>query len=444
MLSLLVSCFGVDLYRDSAGVYSFMARELYAGNYEKAFHPSIPCLNVLLSWGFSVINLAPERAIILISSLFYVGTVFFIYKLMRNFFSLRLAEIGALLFACAPKIIRFSCTGLIDSGKIFFFVLAIYLLLEFIKKNFSSFSTAIYLGLALGGLSLSRSEAIGNVMLIFFMMFCIYILLVLKKQKPSIWAVMLCGVFWAITCVIRMLINYFSCGKFIFDQRLSSGVNSKIAQLFQSFHATPSPAQLAAPAQNVEPINSALADYLDCLGGFVRGSYEFYLLLTLLGGLLLYLFTRSKIRVACEKNGLTIYKWDWRYLILLISVAGNLIIFKLSMIYAYRYFLINIALLMPFILIALSFFFELFSKKINRKVLCVIFSVILGLQVLNGITPAFDSKGVMVKKTGIFIGQLIASDNPKVLFIKHSPEWYYSETERALPLETPRPDLETF
>ncbi|MBO7089709.1 MAG: hypothetical protein J6W70_07375, partial [Lentisphaeria bacterium] len=71
---------GID-YRDSANVYTAMARSLVNGEYADAFHPGIPMLNVLCSRVLTVFGMPPDRAMSAVSCLFYLATIPFLYLL---------------------------------------------------------------------------------------------------------------------------------------------------------------------------------------------------------------------------------------------------------------------------------------------------------------------------------------------------------------------------
>ena len=183
LLSVVSCFFSVHMYRDSANVYSFMARALANNNIQDAFHPSIPSLNVLLSWPLTSIGMSPARSLLLIACLFYVLTIISLYYLLKNFLPKNLAGFGALLFAIAPKVIRFSCTSLIDSGKVFFLVTSLLFAYKFIESKFRSFKDAAFLGVMLGGLALVRSEGIGNVASILFCISLFYLYEIIKQKK---------------------------------------------------------------------------------------------------------------------------------------------------------------------------------------------------------------------------------------------------------------------
>ena len=148
ILSLLQIFFSVDLYRDAANVYAFMVRSMVEGRVEDAFHPGIPSLNVLLALPFAFIGLRPGQALSVVSCLFYVFAILFVYLLLKEFLSDRKAAAGCLLFAFAPKIIRFSCCALIDSGKIFFLVAALFFLHRLLKNRFRTWGAALGFGAA--------------------------------------------------------------------------------------------------------------------------------------------------------------------------------------------------------------------------------------------------------------------------------------------------------
>ena len=114
VLTLLHVCCSKDMYRDSGSVYSFMARALAQGDLADAFHPSIPSLNVLLSGIFSACGLRPEQALSLVSGLFYVAAIPFLYLLLKEFLPQLLAAVGAL----SPASIRFLISSQVSGSLV--------------------------------------------------------------------------------------------------------------------------------------------------------------------------------------------------------------------------------------------------------------------------------------------------------------------------------------
>ena len=105
--SLCQLFFSMDLYRDSANVYACMVRSLTQGRFTEAFHENIPHLSICCSYLFSLLGIAPEKTLLLVSCLFYLGSIVYLFFLTREFLPEKMAGLGALLFALAPKIIRF-------------------------------------------------------------------------------------------------------------------------------------------------------------------------------------------------------------------------------------------------------------------------------------------------------------------------------------------------
>jgi hypothetical protein len=103
--------------RDSAQ-YALLTQEFSRGNFERAFHPSLPpllttlggTLNVLLHDAF----LANRLACILLFLLGVPGT----YLLARELRGPRVALLAALLFAICPSILDLATSGGVDAGKL--------------------------------------------------------------------------------------------------------------------------------------------------------------------------------------------------------------------------------------------------------------------------------------------------------------------------------------
>lgn len=440
VLTLLHVLFSVDIYRDSANVYSAMARALVNGDLAEAFHPSIPALNVLLSWGFSAIGMRPEQAMSLVSGLFYVATIPVLFLLLKEFLPERWSAIGVLLFAAAPKIIRFSCTSLIDSGKIFFVVAALLMLCKLISSRFQSRYLALGFGIALGGMSLARSEGIGNAGILALGAAVYYICMSIEEKKLlPISSALIALTAWVVALLGRMTLMYFTVGEFVYDRRLATG----FANIWK--HLTDTRPVLTDIVVAPQAIATRVS-WFYLFNQNIRGCYEAYLIFFLAGVIFLILSPRFK-QLWPEKMERPELRWHNFYWILLAMVLGNALIFKASGIAAYRYFIINIPLLMVFTVIGLFWVFSWVGKFIPKMIVVGAFVAILVVQVLNGADYFFSRKSQISYADGKRIEKVCQSSGrhaPKVWFNNASVEWYYSNTRRAWPIESCVPDTKTF
>ena len=88
-IGLLISLFSIvfiyDMYRDSAFVYAYAAREIGAGNFQEGWETRVPMLNILLSGALNFCGLEAFRATVVVSCLFYVLTLFPLRRFLEQF-----------------------------------------------------------------------------------------------------------------------------------------------------------------------------------------------------------------------------------------------------------------------------------------------------------------------------------------------------------------------
>jgi len=453
-ITLLELIFSADLYRDVANVYACMARSLANGEYSEAFHPSIPSLNVILAQPFIFLGMSPAKALVAVSSLFYLATVPFMYMFLKSFVPKTPAAFGALLFVCAAKIIRFSCAGLIDSGKIFFMVVGLFFAVRMIEEKFRSYASALWFGVALGGLSLARSEGVGNAVMLFGCVVIYWICLMIREKRlmpiPPFLAVV---VVWAAVASLRMLTNWRFCGQFIFDSRikfLAFGLPQRPAPVSVEAATSTASAASAAPPPPVVADNTAV--WWDCLNSFIRGTSEVYFGFVMVGLLLLVLAAcGGKLSVLWpDKKIPDFFKWRGFYLILLVLAVGNTAMFTILHLVGYRYFLPNIPLLMLFVVVAAYWLWSWTEKFFPRplRIVCgMAVAILLAFQVVNGIENTFSAFSRRQKRSGVAAGDIMRRSKPdgKVWFVPQACiEWYHSGMRRAVPIEGALPDLRNF
>lgn len=450
-------------YRDTANVYAAMLRTLVSGAYAEAVHPAIPLLNVFLARIFTLFGMAPDRAMSAVSCIFYVATIPFVYLLLKCFLPDEPSAFGAVLFACAPKIIRFSCAGLLDSGKIFFMVAALYCSARLIRERFRSCGTAVGFGLALGGLSLVRSEAIGNACMLFGCTALFWLWAAWREKRVLPVLPMLTAIAaWAAALLSRAWINWRFCGQFIYDAR----VNTKLNQIFSAIPHTSEPSvESVGAGESAAKGTNVLPDCLEVIRKNIVGNYELYFGFAVAGVVLLILaaygrrYDASRAH-ASDAHSPTHYlwpdrivpdfvKWDPFFSVLIVSVAFNAVIFMLSRLHAYRYFLMNIPLFMVFTVMACWWFWRWAVKLLPRPLLRVGIAavvVILAFQIQNGIDDLFSDDALAPARSGQAAGEIMRAENPdgRVFFWYAAIEWYYSGMKRAVPIETPKPDSRTF
>lgn len=447
LLMVLQAAFSVHLFRDSATVYAPMVRDLSSGNFREAFHPSIPCLNVILSAPLAWIGIPAEKALAIVSGLFYVLTIPLVYLLLSNFLPKNLSALGGLCFACAPKIIRFSCSGILDSGKIFFLVAALYLLIRLINGKYHSWKTALLFGCALAGLTLSRSEGFGNA-IVFFGCLGLYWIIDSWREKKTMpfWQHLVSILPWIGGILFRILINWKFCDTPTFDQRISNG----LADLYRFIFHIPTPEP--EPMETVlEVLYIPRATWLDLLNQNLRGGYEVYLGFAGIGLLLILLSYHDKFKILWPQSEVPSFvKWDHQYWPLLLVPLANALIFKVSNIVAYRYFLLDIPCLLVFTMIGLYFAWTLPARLLPQRfrplLTAAIVAIPLFFQIQNGADNFFSKKAYKQYECGKQIAALLAEekDTARIWFGTDSIEWYYSGLKRAVQIEAPLPSISVF
>ena len=453
-------------YRDTANMYAPLLRALVSGEYGEAFHPAVPSLNVLLSRLFTLTGLGPDVALSAVSCMFYVATVPFMYLLLKCFLPAEPSAFGALLFACTPKIIRFSCAGLLDSGKLFFLVAGLYCSCRLIRERFRSFGTAVCFGLALGGLSLVRSEGPGNACVLFGCTALSWIWTAWREKRVLPVLPMLTAVVpWALAILGRAWTNWRFCGRFVFDARIHDGL-MYVFGLSGSDGAPVMPSSVAEEiAKSASEKESVLAGWLELIRRNIVGNYEVYFGFAVAGLLLLILAeygrrcsaSRAQSSAAgCRTpyvwpdcNVPEFVKWDPFFIVLIVNVVCNAVIFRFSHFHAYRYFLLNVPLFMVFTVMACWWFWRWAVKLLPRPLLCAgiaAVAVILALQIRNGVDNILSDDTRAPRRSGLAAGEIMRAENPngRVLFWYACIEWYYSGMKRAMQIETQKPDIRTF
>ena len=441
VLTAVTCIFSVYLYHDSANVYAFMARALVNNEFQDAFHPAIPSLNTLLSWPLTLAGISPERSLLFISCLFYVLTIVSLYCLLKKFLPENLAGTGALLFAAAPGVIRFFCASLIDSGKTFFLVTALYFLYRFAESKFRSFKHAVFLGCMLGGLALARSEGIGMAAIIVLCLGYYYLYEAVQRKKlPPVLPLLTLFAAFAILIFSRMCLLYSVTKKFIFDTRISEGIEGIICKLTGG----------SAAVEAVQKGDLPSVTWAHLLKDCFRGSYEPYLVFAVAGFVLFILAAvwKNAAKLFPDRKIPDFMTWNNFYYVFIIAAAGNLLIFKMPSFVAYRYFLLNIPLLMLFTSAGGYLLWRWCAVRLSTKVaFYALLITAVSFQIGSGLKNVFSSRSRNAYNSGLYLASLLNAprNTGRIWFIgKTGSEWYYSGMRRAVPIETPLPDIGTY
>lgn len=349
---LLHLLFCIDIYDDVASCYALDAREIGRGEWAKGFNPGLPPLMTYSAGLLCALGMEAFTATIMISGLFYILTAFPIYFLIRDLLGDKYAGWGAFAFVMAPKVIRFSCSGMPNAGRNFFMIMALYLLFSFFKKRTPL--KLVFLGASIAGLALARGEGIA-----FLPLFALVFVIVYLVRRDGntlnfkyILRMLLQGmiVIAAFLAVVspRMIQMYRHTGVPVLDSRQAGRINELSVSLGLLEKAPSEDAVQSAEDEHSKPVYLNKKQFKRLINTFSRGSYELYLIFAAIGAIVL------------------IYRREWRYeyYVLLTFALINALIFYFVVV-SYRYFLINVLLFMPFTLKG----FELLWLLLNHKMI---------------------------------------------------------------------------
>lgn len=391
IIGLSISIFSIafihDIYRDSANVYAYAAREIANGNFAEGWQGRVPMLNIILSAALSFCGMEAFRATVVVSCLFYLLTLFPLRRFLEHFLPPLQSAWGCLLFITAPKIIRYSVSGLIDSSRYFFLIAA--LLLLFRLRTRTKYTDALLFGLSLAGLSVSRGEelvfAIG-------LLFALPLLTLLKKPrpprgelKPRLAALLLSGVVFLIGIAPFCAVNARYSGVFITDVRIAQAV-------------FPAP-EKCSPKQKIPNVHrtETMQDHMsELVSGTLRGGYEPFCIFALIG-----ILTLLKRR-----------EWNWEHTLFAgLYLVHSAIYCKSG--FAYRYSIYLIPLFMPVTMTGISFCLETAGRlKLPERLkhqaawaATAALLVLFGTQIENGLTCVTDRRDVWIREIAAIIRQ---------------------------------------
>ena len=123
-----------EIYRDQAAYYAPMAEAFAHGDWAEAFPPDIPILTSMLAGLLVYCGLSSLTALMAVGAAFHIATLYPLNRLLCLVLSERMAALGCFLFIISPKVIRFNCMGLPDSGRTFFLVALVLVLAEYLRR----------------------------------------------------------------------------------------------------------------------------------------------------------------------------------------------------------------------------------------------------------------------------------------------------------------------
>ena len=390
LISTLHIFFCFDVYDDIAAWYAPMVRAFAEGDWNNAFSPAVPVLSTSLAGLLTYFGLGPFRALVVVSCLFYIASIPVLYYILKYFLKREdHAAWGCMLYVVAPKIIRFSCTGLLNPARNFFIIAAIALILAS-SKRLKWFNTLL-LGVVLAALALARAETI--VFLPFLTLWYAYFIFIDKKlelKKRLIRIFLHCLVITTMffICVSpRLCQTYKLFGVPVLDQRQTHIITSTSFAVPDHEYAP----FIIAKRKTIIPSSKLKRGWARIWQGvecFTRGAYTPYLILALLG---IYLWWKKK-RDRAEAFML--------FSIIIINLAV-----LITIVNSVRYYTINLIMLLPFTFIGIKFLWDILIsyKKFLKPVLVIALSAVVVLQILNGVKKAIKHKYDYEHKTGYWI-----------------------------------------
>ncbi len=407
ILSLFSVFFIHDMYRDVAHVYAYYAREISMGDWQEGWVGRVPMLHILLSGLLSKFSgLEAFRSTVIISSMFFVLTLFPLRRFLERYVSPEWSSWGCVLFIFAPPVIRNSVCGLLDSARYFFLIAALLFCFRLSDGKFKWYE-AILFGVSLAGLSVSRGESLP----IALMILAVLSFLILVKQRFCFqWEKLkrpLAGSVMALMFFLVVLLpfcygNWKFYGVFVPDMRFGECITLCLNKFgYKAQNVKKAEKEIAH--KNAEPSKTSL--FFQNLRKTFCGAYEPYLLFALFGsGLLLYR-----------------RKWNWEFSLLWALFFVYFLIY-IMVVSTHRYSIYLVPLFMPFTLSGAAFVFQkgkawLASKGpvMRRTVPCLAgasVTVLLISQALNGMKCVTDRKDKQFREAAAFIRSYSAEHFP--------------------------------
>jgi len=406
VLALVSIIFSGFIYGDAV-LYTTMAHYFGLGDYSRGFLDGIPPLFPVIGGLLCKLGIPAQYSTHIVSCFFCILAIFPLYFLLCFFMEKKYAAWGCMFYLFAPKILRFGMTPLLEGTRFFFLIISVYLVFSFSKNK--RIPTLIWLGISLALLALARGEGIVFAPIILLAL----ILLMLKSNKYKLGLTFLLKTFgYCLLCIIviftviapRMYQVYKHTGYPVLDEREAYAIK-KFSQNIKVFFNLNKAIQETAstitqtigkkpPAQpKIVYSDPNTYSYLSLgrirgfLDRFSVGTFELYEILFVLG--VVFLLRRKE--------------WTLEHNIMIMLVILNAFIFYFVAL-TYRYFLVNILLLMPFIISGYRLILDITKK---HKIAQILFSitvlfVTLG-QIENGMADSLESKRKEPRRLGEWI-----------------------------------------
>lgn len=394
-----VSTVFITGYANDASLYIAMIHAIAIGDWARAFMDSIPPLFPVAAGIICKIGVTPWSAAAIVSGVFCTLTIFPLYGTLCFFVDKKYAAWGTLFYILAPKVMRWGFAPLTEGGRFFFLMLSVYFLFSFCRDKKKL--RLVYLGISLALLALSRGEGILFAPVIVFAL----LWLCLRKNRYKVTAnfvrnaVLYCLVILVTLLAVlspRLYQVYRKTGFPATDVRVVNVIKKQYGRLYDSSRQANeiaicsfSNSPMAIPIKMPDERQRFSANYIwDFLKNMLRGSYEAYFALSVLGIILLVYGRR----------------WTLECGILVFLVAANGAIYYFFSI-PYRYFIVNIMLLMPFTLSGYKEALAWAEKLRVIKLLAAGVFVLALIQMVNGLDNSIDKSKIYWQKTGYLLKQ---------------------------------------
>ena len=445
--ALCVYVFGsVHIYTDVAYCYAYAIREAAVyGNWSYVLDPGLPILNMGLGSLIALTGVEALRSFMLVGGLFWILSIFPLYSLLKRFVSPLAASLGCLVFILTPKIMRFSCSGLLESARDFFFISALALLFSLSDRK--TWGRLVLFAIALAGLALARAE--GIVICAFFIVLLLADDLWLQRRSPtakgffrSLSFCAAAGVLFLILLSPKLIYNFQKTGYPTIDTRYNPYLDAFFR--WNRFVALPPDAM---PADSIA--NSANAyhstgkftwgeNFSSVFSNMLRGGYEFYFGLALIGVLICVCRPLQRVyeRLRIPVPDLVKQGWRWEYTVFVVLTLIHCILYFANC-SAYRYYTFIVPMLLPALLITLHLTVAA-VKAAPRKyhlpaVLLAAGLLIAAAQIDNGLSTAFT--GSREWKIGCFLrdhAMLFRPDGRRVRVLnKHTRSCFFAGFDYA-------------
>lgn len=398
----VISTVFITGYANDGGLYIAMSHAFSISDWNRAFLDSIPPLFPVMAGLVCKLGFTPWSSATLVSGLFCALAIFPLYGTLCFFMEKKYAAWGVLFYILAPKLMRWGFAPMTDGCRLFFFMLPIYFMFSFYRNK--KVVTLVWLGISLSLLALVRGEGILFAPVILFAL----LLLCFKsggyKFTPDFFrkSVLYCLItMFAVIVVMspRLFQVYQKTGFPATDIRVANQFKKYYEKVFAASQQLPKEQDIAVYSFTNSP-NAVLLKVVDkrnrlsvkymieFLQNIVRGAYEVYFVLAMLGMILLLVWRQ----------------WTLEYGILVFFVAMNACMYYFFSI-PYRYFIVNVMLLMPFTILGYKQILTWSARFKLTALLAAAVFILAVCQTVNGLDNSIDRSKQYWQKIGDLLKQ---------------------------------------